>query len=115
MIFTVRKICISLLENNKDIMFRNLFISIAILLSFYNSYNIYIGYEQNYETNQANDFILRVVSDRVERKIDVDDNILLFKLPNPYYAERMPYDRPLIEKWMKKYYSLPENIVFEWK
>ena len=106
---------IGLLESRNEIRLRNLFFSIAVLFSCYNSYSIFMGYKQNYGTNQANDFILRAVSERVERGNDFDNKVILFKLPAPYYAETMPYERPLIETWMKQYYSLPQSMVFEWK
>lgn len=106
---------IGLLKSKNEIRVRNLFVSIAILFACYNSSGIFMGYKENYGTNQVNDLILRAVSDRVERKIDFGDKVILFKLPEPYYAETMPYDRPLIETWMKQYYSLPQSMVFEWK
>lgn len=106
---------IGLLETKNEIKFRNIFGLVVIIFACSNTYSVYAGFKKNYSTNQANDFILRAVSNRIDRNIDVGEKVLLFKLPAPYYAETMPYDRPLIEIWMKQYYSLPVSIVFEWK
>jgi len=103
------------LNRKNEVFFRNFFIFSVMLFATFNSYKIFDGYRKNSAAHQANDYILRSVSTMIARKDDVGDTVMLFKLPEPYYAETMPYDRPLIERWMKKYYSLPDNIVFSWR
>jgi hypothetical protein len=103
------------LKHKKEIIFRNIFIATIIIFSVYNSYKIFTGYQRNYVTNQANNFTLRAISNRIKRHIETNNKIILFKLPAPQYAGKMPYERPLIETWIKEYYSLPIDMVFYWK
>jgi hypothetical protein len=76
---------------------------------------VYKGYESNYETNVINHQKLSSFSFDLKNKVSTSTNIVLYKLPMPTYAETMPYQRPVIEKWMKKYYELPQEVDFIWR
>lgn len=90
------------------------FITVACV-TINNTLKIYHGYHKNYETNKMNDYQLQLASYKIRNKFDDIQRVTLFKLPAPRFAETMPYDRPLIEKWIKKYYVLPENVIFDWR
>jgi len=105
----------ALLRSDRESNAQKFFVLAVLVVACVNSYKISAGFKQNYRIHRANDIILREVSDRIGKNIDDDDEILLFKAPAPYYAGTMPYDRPLIETWMKQYYSLPESVNFVWK
>lgn len=76
---------------------------------------IFNGYHKNYEVNMLNNYQLKIVSHKIKHNIDVTNTVILFRLPLPQYAEVMPYQRPLIETWIKKYYELPQDIRFDWR
>ena len=80
-----------------------------------NAADIIAGYAANREANLANDTELRAYHNDLYAGRDVDDSVILEKLPDPRYAETMPYDRPLIETWMKKYYDIPRETRFVWR
>jgi hypothetical protein len=90
-------------------------LAIAIATSGYHSLSVLEGYRRNYETNSVNDYKLRVAAFEHAHGVPIAQAIQLYKLPDPSAAEVMPYQRPLIETWMKKYYGLPPDIAFEWK
>ena len=92
-------------------------ILLLVILPFaiFNAANIYVGYKSNYQENFINDCKLSVASYELQRGHFTDETISLYKLPNSTFAETMPYQRPLIEKWMKKYYSLPADLTFVWQ
>lgn len=79
-----------------------------------NALYIYNGYKLNFQSNTLNHLTL---SDAKAKYLVVgfsEGIIDLQKLPNSRFAEKMPYERKLIEKWIKKYYSLPAQVEFEW-
>jgi hypothetical protein len=88
---------------------------ILACLSTSNSYKLFKGYQQNYEVNKLNDFQLQLASFKTRNNYEDIERVQLYRLPSPRFAETMPYDRPLIEKWIKKYYVLPENVVLDWR
>lgn len=85
----------------------------ALLLGIPVSYKIYKGYEQNYQVNTINDAKLSALSYDIKKGSSLHQ-VSLYKLPSPAYAATMPYQRPLIEKWIKKYYELPQDVSFLW-
>jgi hypothetical protein len=94
---------------------RGLVLTLAVVASGHHSLLVLEGYRRNYETNSVNDYRLRVAAFEHARGVPIDQPIYLYKLPDQKAAEVMPYQRPLIETWMKKYYGLPSDIVFEWR
>jgi hypothetical protein len=90
-------------------------VAIALLLSLTNAGHVFRGYLSNYQVNKLNDCQLKAARFRHEYYGERVEEIQLFKLKNPRFAEVMPYDRPLIEKWMKKYYRLPAEVEFHWR
>ncbi len=77
--------------------------------------NIYRGYQRNELVQVANDAKLRALSLDIENGVSVARGVSLYKLPDPRYAETMPYDRPLIERWIRKFYRLPPGLEFNWQ
>ncbi|WP_129139158.1 DUF6056 family protein [Modicisalibacter coralii] len=80
-----------------------------------NAADILAGYLANREANLANDAKLRAYHNDLYAGRNPGDSVVLEKLPAPRYAETMPYDRPLIETWMKKYYDIPLETRFVWE
>lgn len=76
---------------------------------------VFQGYAQNRPVHQLNDARLRVLSHDIRTGHNAPDTVVLYKLPADRYAETMPYQRPLIEHWMKKYYGLPPDLEFQWQ
>ena len=79
-----------------------------------NAGSIYSGYKSNFEANSVNHAKLVAASHELNYEGSPRNSIDLLKLNNPRYAEQMPYDKPQIEKWIKKYYSLPEDFSLVW-
>jgi hypothetical protein len=95
--------------------YKTLIIAIALLCSVINAGYVFRGYFSNYQINKLNDCQLEAARFQLEYYGERVKVIQLFKLKNPYFAGLMPYDRPLIEKWMKKYYRLPAEVEFHWR
>jgi hypothetical protein len=83
-----------------------------------NASAIFNGYRENYSTNLVNHHKLSAASYEYARGGSYPRSIVLYKLPRLKFAERMPYDENVdvkyIERWMKKYYSLPNIVTFNW-
>jgi hypothetical protein len=77
------------------------------------SFDIYKKYQKNDAYMQSNDIALREASQKI-RNGETVNSVMLTKLPDSRYAETMPYRRPRIEKWMRRYYILPDDVPFEW-
>ncbi len=88
---------------------------VIFIFSGINSANIFNGYRKNYEVNIINHYQLMIANHKLRNNIEIENKIILFRLPSPWHAEMMPYQRPLIEKWMKKYYELPQDVSFDWR
>lgn len=91
-----------------------LLILMLVPLGLKNSFTIYNGYKINYQVNMLNHFTLSSAELESLLYNKIDNKINLHKLPDSRFAETMPYQRKLIEQWMKKYYSLPEWVEFSW-
>jgi hypothetical protein len=96
-----------------------MFAALAALLimpwALSNARSIYGGYRSNLSANTYNHYKLWTTKLDYRAGHATEQPIRLYKLPSPRFAETMPYQRPLIEKWMRKYYSLPEDIQFHWE
>jgi hypothetical protein len=75
---------------------------------------VYQGYSANAAVHESNNARLRAAG-QVAREGEAPDTVVLRKLPRPRFAEVMPYERPLIERWMKKYYRLPPDTELQWR
>lgn len=73
------------------------------------------GYRANYGINQRNNDILLSAQKQYKENKTVEA-VVLYKLRDDTYAQMMPYQEGygFIEAWMKKYYELPDEVVFEW-
>ncbi|WP_296696844.1 hypothetical protein [Thiocapsa sp. UBA6158] len=80
-----------------------------------NAESIYTGYKANFEVNSVNHAKLIAASHEINHEKSPRSSVTLLKLRKPRYAEKMPYEKPQIEKWMKKYYTLPDDFVFLWR
>lgn len=97
---------------------QNYLVVLVLILSPFalqNGIKIFQGYYLNYEVNVINHTKLVVAHYDHTRDDSFSQPLILYKLPNPTFAGTMPYDRPLIEKWIKKFYGIPANIAFVWK
>ena len=86
----------------------------CLLLASGNVVTIYRGYHSNSAVNRDNIARLRSLSRAQRQHRPESRSVQLHRLPAPRYAEVMPYQRPLIEKWMKKYYQLDPATRFVW-
>ena len=71
-------------------------------------------FKENYEMSMINDYNLRGNSFLIKNNIDIGNKIILFK-PTPEYGRVMAFQKDDIERWMKKYYEIPQHIIFEWR
>ncbi|MFC0266590.1 DUF6056 family protein [Kushneria aurantia] len=78
--------------------------------------NTYEGYALNQPVNQENQRQFQSAQQLLSSATssELTPVLLLHRLPDDQYAETMPYERPLIEKWMKKFYELPSDSVLIW-
>lgn len=76
---------------------------------------VFEGYRSNREIHEANDAQLRVTSFRQRNGMGADEPVTLFRLQDGRFGTTMPYQRPLIEVWMKKYYRLAPDTQFTWE
>ncbi|WP_277809987.1 DUF6056 family protein [Chromohalobacter canadensis] len=76
---------------------------------------VYEGYAQNAPVHRLNQARLRVLAHEIQAGQEAPGSVTLSRLPNDRYAETMPYQRPLIENWMKKYYGLPSSLELQWE
>jgi hypothetical protein len=87
----------------------------VLVLGFLNTRIVFRGYRDNDAVNTVNHYRLATASfDNLTGSLAGRD-IILNRLPSPVYAGTMPYQRPLIEKWIKKFYALPPGVNFVWK
>jgi len=84
------------------------------VLAVKNALFVFDGYAANREVNLVNDYKLRVASYEASIGEPIAP-IRLFKMKWPMFAQTMPYERPLIEYWMKKFYKLSPDVVFQWQ
>lgn len=73
------------------------------------------GYQKNYEINEINHYKLAEMQKKWKAGKE-EKEVLLYKLYDDTYANCMPYHPgfDFIEVWMKKYYELPNEVVFSW-
>ncbi|TDV99046.1 hypothetical protein BDK62_10216 [Halomonas alkaliantarctica] len=75
---------------------------------------VYEGYAQNAPTHQLNG--AKLLAAGMEAEVGrVPDQLVLYRLPNDRFAETMPYQRELVETWMRRYYQVPEGVNIEWQ
>jgi hypothetical protein len=87
-------------------------LSACLFLGFHSSKRTYEACAQNYQTQVDNDVRLRKAA--IDYRLDpsIPLTVDFYQLPNPDFAEKMPYERPIIERWIKKYYELPQSTQF---
>lgn len=76
--------------------------------------SVYRGYEGNYAQNSENNSRLEAFREDLLNAGGEKNTLLLLKLHNDRYGELMPYQRPVIDVWIRKYYSLPPSINIVW-
>lgn len=75
---------------------------------------VYKGYAQNAPTHQLNG--AKLLAAGMEAEVgNAPDKLVLYRLPNDRFAETMPYQRELVEIWMRRYYQVPEEVNIEWQ
>lgn len=105
---------VSLVVSSVPIILRGLAPVVFSFWALKNAVYLFDGYSANRDVNLVNDCILRAAS--YEYKIgEPVASVKLFKLKRPQFGQLMPYDRPLVGTWMKKFYRLPPETVLEWR
>lgn len=84
-------------------------------LAVLNAAHVYSGFSLNRQANCINHYTLASLSFQIARGEAPPKAVTLYKLADDRYAGTMPYQRPLIETWVKKFYSLPSDMQFIWK
>lgn len=79
------------------------------------TWSVYEGYRANATANEANHARLESLASALREGRDMPREVVLYKLPLPEYGETMPYQRPLVGDWMKKFYGLPADVEFVWR
>lgn len=93
-------------------------LGILVLLgrgSVANAIGLFEGYLENAEIHSFNNCALTVASYKQRNNLEEVREVRLLKLTRPGFSEVMPYERPLIETWMKKYYRLRPEVRFRWE
>lgn len=76
---------------------------------------IYRGYAANSAQHLYNsELLLKAGEALAAGELRTPTTLRLMRLKDDRYAEKMPYQRPLIEKWIKLYYDLPPEVEFVW-
>ncbi|MDE7310792.1 MAG: hypothetical protein K2N87_04090 [Eubacterium sp.] len=90
-------------------------VTITAAYAVVNFCTIIYGYKNNYAISQMNHYKLLETKNRCNAG-KAEQEVLLYKLMDDTYANCMPYHPgfDFIEVWMKKYYELPDEIVFYW-
>lgn len=90
-------------------------VTILMIYSICNMATVIAGYRSNYEIHQKNNQTLISVKKEYEESQTVK-TVVLYKLKDDTYAQMMPYQEgyEYIETWMKRYYELPDEMIFEW-
>ena len=94
---------------------RYVVIGMLLLVVYQNNNVTYQGYKQNSQTHIINDAILQTTSLKQKKGSAITKPITLYKIPQRRYSGLPPYERDLIQRWMKKYYRLPPDSEFIWE
>lgn len=89
-------------------------LSVLLVFSISNTETVFNVYRENYEASTINHYQLTAASYMFKNNIEIGDTVILFK-PSPNYAAVMPFQKPMIERWMKKYYEIPQEVIFDWR
>lgn len=90
-------------------------LAVGALPAFENASAIHRGYLQSYPFHRFNERTLESVAADVRSGAVAPASIPYYVLPTVRYSEVMPYQKPAIETWMKKYYGLPKEIRFDYR
>ena len=112
--------CIISIYNNLNLkrLEKTLYMICVTMVCLYSTYNLKVtltGYKNNYEINQINHYKLVEAHKKYLSGCKLSD-VVLYKLSDDRYAHDMPYhsNAKYIEEWMKNYYELPDELVFNW-
>lgn len=75
---------------------------------------IYRGYARNAPIHEANQRELERAESTSKSGPAVNLRVKYRMLPSSRFAELMPYQREFIEVWIKKYYSIPLDVKFQY-
>lgn len=75
---------------------------------------VYEGYAQNAPIHQLNNAKLLAAGMEAGAG-NIPEQLILYRLLNDRFAETMPYQRELVETWMRRYYQVPESVNIEWQ
>lgn len=99
--------------------FRTAAIIAVIVMGVYSSINMFditSGYHRNGAANRYNDHVMRQSANDLKTGKKIN-RIVLRKIPDLKYAEKMPYEEPrfdYINTMMKSYYHIPLNVKLIW-
>lgn len=89
-------------------------IALLSIPSAANARAIYRGYAALYPYLEANDVALATASEAARRG-EPPQTIVYYRLPGIQFANLMPYQRDFIERWVRRYYSLPDSVSFDYR
>ena len=85
----------------------------VMLLSAWNTFTITRGYYRNSDLNKINHRRLLREAEAVRQGAE-PGTVALYRMRDDRYASQMPYNQQFIQYWMKLYYALPQETVFQW-
>ena len=80
-----------------------------------NARDVYRGYAQSLPFHAANERALQLASEEAAGGKSALLSVRLYMLPTVRYSEVMPYQKPAIETWIKKYYGLSPATQFDYR
>lgn len=93
---------------------RVLLVALLAVKAVDNAGYIYSGFMENARVLEVNDQRLRAAAQRQDAR-GTTGTVALLKVPSPRFAEKMPYQKPVIGSWMKKYYGLDQRVELVWR
>lgn len=100
----------------KEYKWKTVYAALGMLmgLAVYNVFSITLGYYRNSDLNRMNDERLVRMAEAVKTG-EEPGTAVLYRMRDDRYASQMPYQQQYIEYWVKNYYELPQETIFEWK
>jgi len=80
-----------------------------------NAAYVYDGFRANADVLRINDERMRSAAFLEREGLARVASIELYRIPRPRFAEKMPYDKPVVGAWMKKYYGLDQDVALTWQ
>lgn len=93
---------------------RLLLVALLAVKAVDNAGYVYSGFLENARVLEVNDQRLRAAAQQQNAR-ETTGTVELLKVPNSRFAEKMPYQKPVIGTWMKKYYGLDQRVELIWR